>query len=275
MFGFTLPAARFAVDYFHPVFIGAGRSVVAALIALPLLLFKREPFPNASQLIQLAIAASGVVIAFPNLTALAMQTIPAAQGGVVLAFLPLGTAIVAAIIAKERPSLAFWLSGLFGCVLVVIFSLIRAEGTLHIGDLALFIAVVMTAVGYAMGARLSRDMGGWQVISWALVISLPLTIPATFWSTKDAFLVQSFFAWICFFYMALISQLFAFFLWYRALAIGGIARVSQIMLLLPFVTILAAALVLNEPLDPLTFLFAFLVIMTVGLNRKTSVEMVE
>ncbi len=271
VFAFTLPTTRFAVDYFHPIFLGAGRSALAGFVAMALLAITRQPLPKATQIKELIWIAGGIVIGFPNLVSLAMKTVPAGQGGVILALLPLGTALVGALITTERPSIAFWLSGLLGCGVVVTFSLLRTTGYFQLGDLLLLGAVIVTAVGYAMGAKLSRTMGGWQVTCWAAVICLPITFPVGLWSMQGAFAVDSTIAWICFFYTAFFSQLIGFFLWYYALALGGIARVSQIIILMPFMTIFISMIFLNEPFDMLTIVFACLVVATVILNRMTRI----
>jgi len=271
VFAFTLPTTRFAVDYFHPIFLGAGRSAVAGSAAIALLMITKQRLPNAVQFKELIWVAGGVVLGFPNLVGLAMKTVPAGQGGVILAMLPLGTALVGTLITTERPSFAFCLTGFVGCGVVVPFSLIRSTGHFQLGDLLLLAAVIVTAIGYAIGARLSRTMGGWQVICWATVISLPITFPVGLWSMQGAFAVDSIIAWGCFFYTAFFSQLIGFFLWYYALALGGITRVSQIIILMPFMTIIISMIFLDEPFDMLTIVFAFLVVATVMLNRMTRI----
>lgn len=272
LFGLTLPATRYVVDYFDPVFIGLGRSVVAAVFAALLLLITRQLLPNKHQFYNLSIVALGVVIGFPLLSAWAMQTVPASHGGVVLGILPLATAIVGVLISKERPSIGFWLSGAVGSSIVVIYSIFKGLGSFGIGDLALLGAIVSAAIGYAVGGKLSKEIGGWQVICWALVISLPFIItPAWLQSPQDGLNIPIN-VWLFFLYLALVSQLFGFFLWNKGLALGGIARVSQTQLIQPFVTIFASALLLNEPLEIITIVFALLVVGTVAIGKKMPIK---
>lgn len=275
MFAFTLPMTRLAIEFLHPLFVGSGRVTLAAILSFFLLVHNRSLVPNTRQFKQLALTTCGVGVAFPILTAVAMKTVSAAQGGVILAFLPLATALMAALIAGERPSLAFWLSGFLGCALVVIFFLLRTHEGPNFGDLALFMAVILAAVGYAMGAKLTRELGSWQVICWSLIISLPINLPVTLYGSYRMgaeFLHVPWSAWISFFYLGLFSQFGAFLFWYRGLDLGGIARVSQVQLLQPFMTIGAAAVLLSEPLAAKTLIFASLVVFVILFNRRTIVQ---
>ncbi|ADE16802.1 protein of unknown function DUF6 transmembrane [Nitrosococcus halophilus Nc 4] len=267
-FGLTLPATRFVVPYFDPLFIGLGRAVVAALVAGVLLLLAKETVPHKKQIIQLIIVALGVVIGFPVLSAWAMQTVPASHGGVVLGILPLTTAIVGVLISREKPSLGFWTSGILGATLVVTYSLFRGVGDFLWGDLALLGAVIAAGIGYAVGGKLSREIGGWKVICWALVLSLPIIlVPAIMKAPQEIYEFPSK-VWISFLYLALVSQLFGFFLWNKGLALGGIARVSQTQLVQPFITITASVMLIGETMDMATIIFALLVVVTVAFNRK-------
>lgn len=271
-FGLTLPATRVVVPYLDPVFIGLGRAVVAALFAAVLLFWFRQQIPNKMQFSQLAVVALGVVIGFPVFSSWAMQYVPASHGGVVLGILPLATAVVGALIGHERPSFAFWVVGLLGSSLVVCYALLQGSAGLHIADLALLGAIVSAAIGYAVGAKLSKDLGGWQVICWALVLAFPFIIIPTINSAPESFLNFRLSVYASFFYLALVSQLLAFFVWYRGLALGGIARVSQAQLLQPFITIFASVLFLGEVINWETILFALLVVSTVWLGRQMPIN---
>lgn len=268
LFSLTLPATRYVINDLHPVFIGLGRAVVAAIVAAAFLLVTRQKIPNKKQLIQLFIVGLSVSFGFPVLTAFAMQTIPASHGGVVLALLPLATALVGVFFAHERPSLGFWIASLVGSILVLIFSLYDANGSLLWGDLLLFLAIISAAIGYGMGGKLAQQLGGWQVICWALVLVLPLIIVPTYLYAPQNYSDLALSTWASFAYLALISQFFGFFIWYKALSLGGIARVSQTQLVQPFFTLIAAAIWLNEPLNLITFIFAALVIGTVYIGKK-------
>jgi len=206
-FGLTLPATRFIIPYFEPVFIGLGRAVIAALFAGVFLIFTRQPIPNKKQLYQLMIVALGVVIGFPVLSAWAMQTVPASHGGVVLGLLPLATAVVAVCITNERPSIGFWVLGVAGSILVVIYSFQKGLGSFHLGDLALFGAILSAAIGYAVGGQLSKTMGGWQVICWALVLSFPFILIPAIMKAPENVLEQPFDVWLSFLYLALVFLL--------------------------------------------------------------------
>jgi drug/metabolite transporter (DMT)-like permease len=271
-FGLTLPATRMAVSYFDPIFIGLGRASLAAIVAALLLLIFKVKTPTKSQLVKLAFVAAGVVIGFPVLTSIAMQTLPASHGGVVLGVLPLATATVAAVVAHERPSLGFWIVGFVGGCLVVGFALIDGVGGIQLADLILLAAIFAAAVGYALGATLVKELGGWQVICWALVLVFPFTIAPAISVAPDEFAAIPLQGWLSFFYLALISQLCGFFIWYKGLALGGIARVSQVQLLQPFITLFASVILLGENINIMTVVFVLLVVTTVWLGKKMPIQ---
>ena len=267
-FSVTLPATRAAVEHLDPVFVGLGRAVVAAVLAATALAATRSPWPTIAQFRDLAVVALGVVVGFPLLTAYAMRQVPASHGAVLTGLLPLATAVAAAWLAHERPRARFWFWAAFGSAVVVAYALWRGGGTPHVADLLLVGAVAAAAVGYARGATLSRALGGWQVISWALVLSAPFLLVPT-WIAADARLASApWTAWAGFAYVAAVSMYLGFFAWYRGLAQGGIAAVGQVQLLQPFLTIVASALLLSEALDPLTFVAAGLVIVAIALGRR-------
>ncbi len=263
-----MPATRLATNYFDPIFIGLGRASLAAIVAVIFLLVFKAKIPTKRQLVKLAFVAAGVVIGFPVLTSIAMQTLPASHGGVVLGVLPLATAAVGALVAHERPSLGFWLVGLVGSCLVVTFALTDGVGGIQFADLILLAAIFAAAVGYAVGATLVKELGGWQVICWALVLVFPLNILPAISVAPDEFAAIPMQGWLSFLYLALISQLCGFFVWYKGLDLGGIARVSQVQLLQPFITLLAAVMLLGESINMMTVVFVLLVVATVWLGKK-------
>ncbi|KZZ62836.1 hypothetical protein A3762_01800 [Oleiphilus sp. HI0125] len=273
-FGLTLPVTRYVIEYFSPMFIGLGRATVAGIFAAVLLIITRQSVPSKEQLYKLIIVALGVVVGFPVLSSVAMQTVPASHGGVVLAILPLATAIVGVVISNEKPSFGFWVTSVLGSMLVVIYSVLNGANALHWGDIALFFAVLSAAIGYSVGGLLSKEIGGWRVICWALVISTPfISIFALYhfppeWSSVPINI------WLGFLYLALVSQLIGFFFWNRGLAIGGVVRVSQIQLLQPFVTIIASALLLDEILKLETVIFALLIVILVAIGKKQPISVV-
>jgi len=272
LFSLTLPATRIAVASLDPVTVGLGRALVAATLAGLLLLATRQRRPRGAEWRGLALCSAGVVLGFPLLSAWALQRVPAAHGAVVLGVLPLATAIFGALRGGERPSPAFWAVSLLGAGLVVAFALRAGGGALSWADLALLGAVLAAGLGYAEGARLSRRLGGWQTISWALVLAAPFFL----WPVIEALAPLDFGAvpgeaWIAFAYVALVSQYFAFFAWYRGLALGGIAKVGQVQLLQAFLTLGFAALINGEAIGWDTLGFALAVVACVALGRRLPV----
>jgi len=255
----------------EPVFIGLGRAVLAGLVSAVVLIVFRAPLPNRGDILKLTGVAPGVVVGFPVLSAWAMQTVPASHGGVVLGVLPLATAFAATLVSGEKPSLAFWVAGLIGSGLVVAYSLLQGGGHFAIGDIALVAAVIAASFGYAIGGALSKRLGGWQVICWALVISLPfITLPAWLSRPPEPMALDTS-IWLSFLYLALISQLIGFVFWNKGLAIGGVARVSQIQLVQPFVTLIGAALLAGEVIESNTLIFIVLIVSVVALGKRMPV----
>lgn len=282
-FGLTLPATRFVVPYLDPLFIGPGRAVVAAVAAALVLASTRQRRPTRWELKRLGLVSLCVVVGFPIFSALAMEQVPASHGGVVLGVLPLATALAARVIAHERPSAGFWLVSGLGAALVVGYAISEGLGRVGTGDLALLAALIVTAVGYALGGQLSKTLGGWQVICWALVLGLPaVLVPALIWApvwsvggtlaldlSQAAAIPAE--VWLVFGYLALVSQLIGFFFWNAGLARGGIARVGQTQLLQPFITIAASAWLLHEAIAGKTLVVAVLVVITVAIGQRMPV----
>ncbi len=271
-FSITLPATRIAVEVMPPVMIGLGRALIASAAAGLLLLLLRPKRPRGRQWLQLALVSAGVIFGFPVLSAWAMQHLPSSHGAIVLALLPIATALFAALRANERPSRAFWLVSLLGSALVIAFAVTKGAGSLHIADLALVAAVMAAAYGYAEGARLTRDLGGWQVISWAMVISAPvLAVPVALTFDQVPWTSLSTEVWVAFLYLALISQYLAFFAWYAGLAMGGVAKVGQLQLLQTFLTLGFAWILLGEVIDATTLVFAVAVFLCVAWSKRLPV----
>jgi len=272
IFSLTLPFTRMAVAELNPVLVALGRAVVAAAASAVLLWWLRAPRPTRAQLRALIITSLGVVVGFPVLSSIAMRYVPASHGAIVVGILPLATALFGALRFGERPSFGFWAAALAGSAIVVAFALWQGGGALHIADLALFGAVVAAAMGYAEGGRLSQAMGGQQVISWALVLSMPVLLPVTLWLCWTYGVSASAQAWIGFGYVSLFSMFIGFFFWYKGLALGGIARVGQVQLLQPFLTLIGAALILGETLEAHNFLFAIAVLAVVAVGRRMTIR---
>jgi drug/metabolite transporter (DMT)-like permease len=273
VFGFslTLPMTRIAVAELDPVFVGLGRSLISLLLAGTLLAWRRDPFPGRRYLPGLAVVALGVVVGFPLLAAYALRHVPASHGAVVTGLLPLGTALGGALLAHERPSPHFWLCAALGTAVVVAFVILESGFRPGAGDLLLLGAVAACSAGYAEGGRLSRQLGGLRVLSWALVLSAPvLAIPVALTAWRHGVRASPA-AWAAFGYMGVISMFLAFWAWYRGLALGGVARVSQVQLLQPFLTIAASWALLGEHITPLTYVAAAAVAGTVALGRRAPV----
>jgi len=270
-FSLTLPMTRVAVRELDPLFVGLGRSVISVVLAAAFLVVRRDPFPGRRYLPRLLTIALGVIVGFPVLSAFALREVPASHGAVIVALLPLFTALCGALRAHERPSPTFWAAALAGSSAVVAYVALTSGLTPTRADLLLLGAVVTCAVGYAEGGRLSRELGGLRVISWALVVAFPfLCIPVALTAWTHG-LHASWAGWAALTYMGVISMFLAFWAWYEGLAIGGVARVSQAQLLQPFMTIGFAWLVLGEALRASTVVTAFFVVASVAVGRRASI----
>ncbi len=272
LFSLTLPATRAAVAHLDPVFVALGRALLAAACAVAVLAITRTRRPTPAEWRLLALSAAGVVFGFPLFTTWAMRHVPASHGAVVLAVLPLATAAAGAIVARERPSPGFWIVGVAGSLVVLAFALREGGGGVAAADLALLAAVVSAALGYALGARAAATMGGWQAISWSLVLCIPVLAPLVLLNLPATPRDVPAGAWAGFLYVALVSQYLGFFAWYRGLALGGIARVGQMQLLQPFLTIAASALLVAEALRADVLGFACVVVALVALGRRMPVR---
>jgi drug/metabolite transporter (DMT)-like permease len=273
IFSLTLPATRIAVaGGLDPVFVGLGRAIVAAGLSLILLVITRQTIPPLRFLPNLAIVTGGVVIGFPLLSAIAMKDAAASHGAVITGLGPLLTALCGVWRAGERPSIRFWIFAGIGSALVVGFALFTGGGSIRVADLALLGAMGAASLGYAEGAVLSRTLGSWQVICWALILSVPVLLPIALQYFPANFSAVPTNAILAFLYVSIFSMFLGFFAWYRGLALGGIARVGQIQLIQPFLTILASALLLGENLKLETIGFATAVIGCVILGKRTQIS---
>ena len=269
IFGGTLPATRIAVSAIDPLALTAMRTAIAGLCSLALLVVLRRPLPPRHLWLQLAVAMLCVSILFPFLMALAVQTVDASHGGVVLGVLPIATALVAVLITHERPRPLFWIASVAGAALVIAFALRQGGGALSAGDLLLFAAVAVSAVGYAFSGRLTAEMPGWEVISWVLVMALPISLPAAALTMPPDLTHIALKPWLAVLYVAVFSQWVGFFAWNAGMAMGGIARVSQVQLLQPFITFALAASFNGETITLQILLFASAVVATVAISTRT------
>jgi drug/metabolite transporter (DMT)-like permease len=273
-FSFTVPFTRVAVGGLSPLLIGSGRAVIAALLAVAALALTKQHLPTGVQWARLAVVAGGIVVGFPLLTSYALTTAPASHGAVVIALLPAATAVTAVIRGKERPLLSFWVTAAVGALAAVGFASLQGGGfgQLHSSDLLLFGAVVAAAVGYAEGGLLSRELGSWQTVSWALVLSAPLMIAMAAVSVIQQPPSATPVEWASFAYLAVVSMFLGFFAWYRGLAIGPMAQVSQVQLIQPVLSIIWAALLLREELTWPTVLGGVAVIACAGIAVRIRLD---
>jgi len=253
-----------------PFFLTFLRASIAGVLAIMLIYGFREKRPQASQIVPLIIVSLGVIIGFPLLTAMALKHVTSAHSIVFLGLLPLTTAIFGVLRGGERPRMAFWIFSVLGSLLVMGFALSQSTAVSPTGDLLMLAAVVVCGLGYAEGAKLTRILGGWQVISWSLILSLPFMLSASFITMPVTFTGIGLSAWIALGYVSLFSMLIGFIFWYKGLATGGIAAVGQLQLLQPFFGLGLSATLLHEAVSPIMVFITLGVILCVMGSRKYS-----
>lgn len=265
-FSFTVPFTKVAVASLSPLFIGSGRAVVAAVLAATALALTRQRLPRGVQWVRLAVVAAGVVVGFPLLTSFALTSTPASHGAVVIALLPAATATVAVLRGREHPPRAFWIITGVGGLAAIAFGSLQSGGfgQLRWADLLLLGAVIAAAIGYAEGGLLARELGAWQTVSWALVLASPLMVFLVALSVAQQPPSGTPVQWLAFAYLGVVSMFLGFFAWYRGLAIGPMAQVSQIQLVQPVLSICWAGLLLGETLTWSTIVGGLAVILCAG-----------
>jgi len=268
IFSGSLPATRVAVGDFSPLFLTCARAVIAAGLAAALLLALRQVRPQRRDIGSLAVVGLGVVVGFPLLTALALQHITSARSIVFIGLLPLATALFGVVRAGERPKPAFWLLSGLGSATVTGFALGHGGAGSLTGDLLMVAAVLLCGLGYAEGAALSRRLGGWQVISWALLLALPVMAAIALATLPQSWSAIGRPAWLALAYVSVFSMLVGFVFWYRGLALGGIAGVGQLQLLQPFFGLALAGLLLHEPVPWSMIAATALVVLCVAGARR-------
>ncbi|MDX1808576.1 MAG: DMT family transporter [Sulfurospirillaceae bacterium] len=269
-FSLTLPMTHIALYELSPVFISFGRAIIAAILASFALLVTKAKIPTINQFKMLATAALGVVVGFPFFSAVALMSVPVSHGGVVAGILPLCTAFFGVILAHEKLKMRFWISSLVGSAAIL--WLTMSDKSLVLGDTFLLAAVISAGYGYAQGAIVSKELGSWQSISWMLVISAPVLIFPTIY-TMPSDISELHFATIgSFLYLGSISMYLGFFFWYKALSIGGIARIGQFQLLQPFMTLFFAWILLKESVQVNEIFTAIVVVISVFFGRKNKKE---
>lgn len=266
-FSLTLPASRVAVRQLDPVFVGLGRALVAALLAALSLGVARAPLPRGRQWPRLLLVAAGIVVGFPLLSTTAMKHVDASHGAVLTGLLPLATALFGFVLAGERPRPVFWLATVIGGATIAIFALRADTRGFQAADLLLLGAMLSAAFGYAEGARLARELGAWQTICWALLVAAPfLAWPVWRHAPRELGSLAPV-TWLAFGYVSVFSMFLGFFAWYQGLALGGIARVGQLQLLQPFMTLVASAALLGERLGGGHWIAAGVVVGSIALAR--------
>jgi len=273
IFALTLPMTRLAVGdasapQLPPAFVTAGRAALAGLLSIAYLRWVGAALPARTQWRALFVCALGTVVGFPLFLAFALRHVDAMHAAVVTGVLPLGTAVAAALLLRQRASIGFWGCALLGCALVIAFAALQGGGGLSAADGLLLLAVASASIGYVAGARVSAVLPAEQVICWVLVLSLPLTLPAMVvtWPADASAIGAA--AWLGFGYVTLFSMWLGFFAWYRGLVLGGVMRVSQVQLLQPFLALLAAVPLLGERLEPSTVGFALAVAAVVFAGKR-------
>ncbi|WJK43173.1 DMT family transporter [Solwaraspora sp. WMMA2056] len=268
-FSMSLPATRVAVHQLDPWFVAFGRAVGAALLAWAYLGFTRAPRPTRSQWRRLSVVALGVVVGFPLFTSLALTTQPSAHGAVVIAVLPAVTAVFAVVRAGERPPPLFWAAAGGGLLAVLGFLAAggAVRGALTAADLFLLVAVVLCGLGYAEGGALARELGGARTICWALLLSLPVTVAVTLVVAVNRLPHADAVTWSAFGYLTVVSMFLGFFAWYAGLARGGVARVGQVQLAQPVLTLLWSAVLLGETVSGASIMTALGVLACVVLTQ--------
>lgn len=249
LFSGSLPATKLAILGFSPLFLTFSRATIAGLLAMIALCIFKEKRPGRKQIVSLIIVALGVVLGYPLLSALALQHITSAHSIVFVGLLPLATALFGVWRGGERPRPLFWLFSILGSLLVIGYAVAQGLTASLTGDLLMLAAIIVCGLGYAEGARLSKTLGGWQVISWALIISLPVMLPLAFMFSPVSIATVDISAWLSLAYVSLISMFIAFIFWYKGLAQGGVASVGQLQLLQPFFGLALAALLLHEQIS--------------------------
>jgi drug/metabolite transporter (DMT)-like permease len=268
IFSLTLPVTKIAILSFDPYFIAFGRATLAGALALAYLVIFKEPMLAKADIGKLVVIALGVVFGFPILTTVAMAYGSSSHGAVILGMMPLASTVIGAIRFGERPSIGFWMVSILGAALVVTYALLKSSGSFTLVDVLLVLGGICACIGYVEGGELSRKMNP------RAVISLPANIVFSYLTFDSAYLNVGTFAWSIFVYLSLFPMFLGFFFWYEGLAIGGIARVSQVQLIQPFCTLIIASILLGDSLTWMNVVFAVLVVSTVILGKRMLIKRV-
>ena len=273
LFSFSLPLTKVALGGFSPYLTATGRAVIAGAVASALLAARRVPWPGREHLRPLVFTMIGAVFGWPILLALALERTTAAHAAVIAAFMPLTTALFAVLRFHERVSRQFWLAATFGTAALVAFALSRggAEGGDLIADLLVVGAVLSSSWCYIEGAAITKAMPGWQVISWVVVIALPLTVPASLvlWFATSGEYQTTVTEWGALILLGISSMYLGFFAWYRGLSLAGAAYGGQVQQLQAPLTLLWSALLLGEVVTWVTVAAALAVVGAVAWAQRS------
>ena len=270
LFSFSFPATAWALTGFGPWSVTGLRGLLAGLLALGCLLGARARVPERRHWRGLAVVAGGCVVGFPLLTSLALTTSSTAHTAVVTGALPLATAAVSARLTGVRQARRFWAAALAGAAAVVGFALAQNHGRPTAADLYLLLAPAVCAAGYAEGGRLARELPGWQVIGWSVVLTLPVSAAIAVPGLLTEPVHPALKALTGVAYVAAVSQFGGFVFWYRGMAAAGVPRASQLQLAQPLLTLGWSALLLRERLTPFLLVTAVAVLGCIAVTQRTS-----
>ncbi|MGE3590568.1 MAG: DMT family transporter [Ilumatobacteraceae bacterium] len=272
-FSFSMPMTKIAVRAFDPVVAAIGRAAVAGVLSMVALAVVRPPRPSAAQARRMVWVVLGVVVGFPLLAAYALQSTDSRHGSVVNGLLPLATAGLAVLRAGERPAARYWLCSAAGVGAVVAYVIADGGGRLHRADALLVLAVAAAAVGYTEGALLARELGGWQVITWALALAAPCTITATAIGIGQTGMSATPGQWGAFAYTAVGSMFLGFFAWYAGMARAGIARAGQLQIAQPALSLVWGWPLLGERLSMAAIVTVTVVLAAVVIGRRATIRL--
>ena len=270
IFGATLPVTKLAVIEFDPWFLTFARALMATIAAAILLKIMGRKLPK-HRIGALFISGALLIFGFPGFMAIAMTSVHSSHGGVVLGILPLLTAVFAVVLAGERPSLLFWICAIAGSLLVIAFALRQGEGEFSAGDLWLLAAALSASSGYVIAGKLSRELPGWEVICWSLILLAPLSAAGSVFLWQSSYYHAEPASLWALAYLGMFSMFLGFFAWNEGLRLGGLARIGQLQLFQTFVTLGVAAVLLGEDISTETIIFAIAVVAIVGLGVRARV----
>jgi drug/metabolite transporter (DMT)-like permease len=272
MFSGTVPATRIAVQTIDPVVVGVGRSVLGTVLAVAYLIAVRAPWPSRAQWPSILVIAAGAAVGFGWFSAEALRTVSASHGSVVIGILPMLTAVFGTIRTGARPRPLFWVATAAGTAVVIVYAASGSRMTsISVGDVYLFAALAGAAAAYAEGGRLARTMPGGQVIAWGLVAALPVSVPLTAFALHSSPFEPSASSLVALVYMAIFSVFVGMVLWYRAMGIAGVPRVSSIQLAQPLLSVIWSWLLIGEPLRLETIVAAALVLVCVATAQRARI----